>query len=256
MQVDGIVLVGGMTRFPIIKEAVGQYFGDDPIDHINPDEVVACGAAIQAAQLTQISDRPSQVLLDVTSQTLGVRTVGDMMDAIIPRNSAIPTSASKIFHTVRDNQTEVRVEVYQGDARDVTSNHLLGEFVLDGLVEGARGEAKVKVTFNIDANGMVDVVATASGTGSTKQMRVESSSNLSRGEVDALRFTADSVMSSGPTAQANGDEDQDLELDEAEESPADDLLASDMMDASDADDWTEDEDEDDIFFDEDEVTSE
>ena len=124
MQVDGIVLVGGMTRFPIIKDAVAQYFGEDPIDHINPDEVVACGAAIQAAQLTQVSGGPSQVLLDVTSQTLGVRTVGDMMDAIIPRNSGIPTTASKIFHTVRDNQTEVRIKVYQGDSRDVGSNHL------------------------------------------------------------------------------------------------------------------------------------
>ena len=90
----------------------------------------------QAAQLTQVSDGPSQVLLDVTSQTLGVRTVGDMMDAIIPRNSGIPTSASKIFHTVRDNQTEVRIKVYQGDSRDVGSNHLLGEFILDGLIEG------------------------------------------------------------------------------------------------------------------------
>jgi len=253
MQVDGIVLVGGMTRFPIIKEAVAQYFGEDPIDHINPDEVVACGAAIQAAQLTQVSDGPSQVLLDVTSQTLGVRTVGDMMDAIIPRNTAIPTSASKVFHTVRDNQTEVRIKVYQGDARDVGSNHLLGEFILDGLVEGARGEAKVKVTFNIDSNGMVEVVATASGTGSSKQMRVESSSNLTRGEVDALRFTdGASAAPVDPESIDDGD-DLDLELDDVTESPDDDLIADDMLEASDEDDWTE--DEDDIFFDEDEVTS-
>ena len=253
MQVDGIVLVGGMTRFPIIKEAVAQYFGEDPIDHINPDEVVACGAAIQAAQLTQVSDGPSQVLLDVTSQTLGVRTVGDMMDAIIPRNSAIPTSASKIFHTVRDNQTEVRIRVYQGDARDVGSNYLLGEFILDGLVEGARGEAKVKVTFNIDSNGIVDVVATASGTGSTKQMRVESSSNLSRGEVDALRFTGEDATAAGGPELTDEDDDLDLELDDVLEDADDDLAADDMLEASDADDWTE--DEDDIFFDEDEVTS-
>lgn len=253
MQVDGIVLVGGMTRFPIIKDAVAQYFGEDPIDHINPDEVVACGAAIQAAQLTQVSDGPSQVLLDVTSQTLGVRTVGDMMDAIIPRNSGIPTSASKIFHTVRDNQTEVRIKVYQGDSRDVGSNHLLGEFILDGLIEGARGEAKVKVTFNIDANGMVDVVATASGTGSTKQMRVESSSNLSKGEVDALRFTEDRSTPIIDAPPANDDDDLDLELDEDTGSSDDDLVSGDLLEVSGEDDWTE--DEDDIFFDEDDVTA-
>ena len=215
MQVDGIVLVGGMTRFPIIKDAVGQYFGEDPIDHINPDEVVACGAAIQAAQLTQISDKPAQILMDVTPQTLGVQIVGDMMESIIARNTQIPTSASKIFHTVRDNQTEVRVKVFQGDSRDVRSNHLLGEFILDGLVEAARGEAKVKVTFNIDANGMVDVVATASGTGSTKQMRVESSSNLSRGEVDALRFGSPQATQADPVLEASANQTRDEDLDRA-----------------------------------------
>jgi len=187
-QVDGIVLVGGMTRFPIIKEAVAQYFGEDPIDDINPDEVVAVGAAIQAAQLTRISSDPSTVLLDVTPQTLGVRTVGDFIEAIIPRNTPIPTTESKIFHTIRDNQTEVRIAVYQGDSKDAKANHLLGEFILDGLPEGPRGHAKVKVAFNIDADGLVHVIATASGTGSTKEMRVEASSNLSRGEVESLRF--------------------------------------------------------------------
>ncbi len=281
MQVDGIVLVGGMTRFPIIKEAVAQYFGEDPIDHINPDEVVACGAAIQAAQLTQVSeDGPAQVLLDVTPQTLGVRTVGDMMDAIIPRNSAIPTSESKVFHTVRDNQTEVRIKVYQGDAREVRSNYLLGEFILDGLVEGPRGEAKVKVTFNIDANGMVDVVATASGTGSTKQMRVESSSNLSRGEVEELRFSSPAEPSAPPPPSRGDEDDLELDLEPDDVAPgaepavpiglppvddgpepgiaADDLDAEDLLTAEADDDWDDDDwddDEDDIFFDEDEVTS-
>ena len=121
---------------PHHQRSVAQYFGEDPIDHINPDEVVACGAAIQAAQLTQVSEEPAPILLDVTPQTLGVRTVGDLMDAIVPRNSAIPTSASKVFHTSKDNQTEVRVKVYQGDSREVRSNYLLGEFVLDGLEPG------------------------------------------------------------------------------------------------------------------------
>jgi len=216
-QVDGIVLVGGMTHFPIIKEAVAQYFGEDPIDHINPDEVVACGAAIQAAQLTVVSNEPAPILLDVTPQTLGVRTVGDMMDGIIPRNTAIPTSASKVFHTVRDGQTEVRIKVYQGDAREVRSNYLLGEFILDGLEAGPRGHAKVRVTFNIDADGMVGVVATASGTGSSKEMRVESSSNLSRDEVDELRFDSDGLSG----------EDEYLDLDD------DDLVLGDEDDVTD-----------------------
>ena len=241
-QVDGIVLVGGMTRFPIIKDAVAQYFGEDPIDHINPDEVVACGAAIQAAQLTQISDDPAPILLDVTPQTLGVRTVGDMMDAIIPRNSAIPSTASKVFHTVKDNQTEVRIKVYQGDAREVRSNYLLGEFVLDGLEPGPRGHAKVKVTFKINADGMVDVVATASGTGSSKEMRVESSSNLSRSEVDDLKFSSQAVdQADDPTGLPS--EQDDLE-------PEDLLTAeADMeLDLDSDDDW---DDDDDLLFDED-----
>lgn len=236
-QVDGIVLVGGMTRFPIIKEAVAQYFGEDPIDQINPDEVVAVGAAIQAAQLTQITDEPAPVLLDVTPQTLGVRTVGDMIDAIIPRNSAIPTMESKVFHTVRDNQTEVRIRVYQGDSRDARSNHLLGEFVLDGLPEGPRGHAKVRVTFSIDADGMVNVTATASETGSTKEMRVEASSSLSRGEVDALRFDDSPQGSSGASSAGSpGGESREVDDD-------DPVMDDDDLDLDDDDDlFFEDED--------------
>ena len=236
-QVDGIVLVGGMTRFPIIKEAVAQYFGEDPIDHINPDEVVAVGAAIQASQLTKVSNEASTVLLDVTPQTLGVRTAGDFIEAIIPRNSPIPTMESKVFHTVRDNQTEVRIRVYQGDSRDARSNYLLGEFVLDGLPAGPRGHAKVKVTFSIDADGMVNVVATASETGSTKEMRLEASSNLSRGEVESLRFDG-SEAAPPPPSSGPLENDDDLELD----------------------DWPTDEteggfdDDDDLFLEEDDFT--
>ena len=206
-QVDGIVLVGGMTRFPIIKEAVGQYFGEEPIDSINPDEVVAVGAAIQAQRLTQVTEEPAPVLLDVTPQTLGVRTLGDFVEPIIPRNSAIPTMASKVFHTVRDNQKEVRIRVFQGDAREARSNYMLGEFVLDGLPEGPRGHAKVRVSFGIDADGMVNVTATASETGSTKEMRVEASSNLSRGEVESLKFDS----ASGEARSSRSDSAEDMQ---------------------------------------------
>jgi molecular chaperone DnaK len=253
-QVDGIVLVGGMTRFPIIKDAVAQYFGEDPIDHINPDEVVACGAAIQAAQLTDVTDTPAPVLLDVTPQTLGVRTVGDMMDAIIPRNSAIPSTASKVFHTVRDNQTEVRIRVYQGDAREARSNYLLGEFVLDGLDAGPRGHAKVKVTFSIDADGMVDVVATASGTGSSKEMRVESSSNLSRDEVSDMRASHAASVSVDVEA-AEGKEVMGIGIDIDDE---DDLDKEDLMTAEieiDDEDWNDEvSSDDDLFLTADDVT--
>ena len=233
-QVDGIVLVGGMTRFPIIKEAVGQYFGEDPIDSINPDEVVAVGAAIQASQLTRVSEEPAPVLLDVTPQTLGVRTLGDFIEPIIPRNSAIPTMASKVFHTVKDNQTEVRIRVYQGDAREARSNYLLGEFVLDGLPQGPRGHAKVRVSFGIDADGMVNVTATASETGSTKQMRVESSSNLSRGEVESLKFDVTADSNTPPQSESEGSVSTDAEV-----NVDDDLMLED--------------DDDDLLFDDDDL---
>ena len=190
-----------------------------------------------------MSNEPAPVLLDVTPQTLGVRTVGDMIEAIIPRNSPIPTTESKVFHTVKDNQTEVRIKVYQGDAREARSNYLLGEFVLDGLPAGPRGHAKVKVSFSIDADGMVNVVATASETGSTKEMRLEASSSLSRGEVESLRFDEGAAADSAPEAVSSSALDDD-----------DDLASEDMLTAEagadlDHDDLDLDDDDDDLFFD-------
>ena len=184
--------------------------------------------------MTRISEEPAPVLLDVTPQTLGVRTLGDFIEPIIPRNSAIPTMASKVFHTVKDNQTEVRIRVYQGDAREARSNYLLGEFILDGLPQGSRGHAKVRVSFGIDADGMVNVTATASETGSTKQMRVESSSNLTRGEVESLKFDVTSDSNTPPQSETEGSltTDTDLDLD-------DDLLLED--------------DDDDLLFDDDDL---
>ena len=147
--------------------------------------------------------------------------------------------ASKIFHTVKDNQTEVRIRVYQGDAREARSNYLLGEFVLDGLPEGPRGHAKVRVSFGIDADGMVNVTATASETGSTKQMRVESSSNLSRGEVEALKF--DSISSAGMAPSEGVSEDV------LSHSSDDELLLDDE------DDLLLEDGDDDLLFDDDEL---
>jgi molecular chaperone DnaK len=190
-QIDHVLLVGGMTRFPLVREAVGHYFGKTPIDHLNPDQVVAQGAAIQAWSLTQFapsSGAPDAVLLDVTPQTLGIRTIGGFVEPLIPRNTTIPTEASKVFHTAHDHQTEVRVVVCQGEGRNIAENELLGEFVLSGLRPAPRGEVKVTISFAIDADGIVRVVARDEETGHAVDLLIEASSNLSRAEVEQMRF--------------------------------------------------------------------
>ncbi len=187
-QVDQILLVGGMTRFPLVRDAVGHYFGKQPATWLNPDEVVAIGAAIQAHALTASAGPSGAVLLDVTPQTLGVRTVGGFVEAVIPRNTPIPTSAAKVFHTAHDHQTQVRVQVYQGESRMAADNELLGEFVLDALPAKARGEVKVRITFAIDADGIVRVSAEELTTGRQVDMLIEASSNLTEEEVQAMRF--------------------------------------------------------------------
>ena len=187
-QIDAVLLVGGMTRFPLIRQAVGHYFGREPLDHLNPDQVVAQGAAIQAWNLSSFNDSPDAVLLDVTSQTLGIRTVGGFVEPVIERNTPIPTSLNKVFHTAQDEQTEVRVQVYQGESRMSADNELLGEFVLSGLRPAPRGEVKVDITFALDADGIVTVKATDRETGRAVDMTIEASSNLSAEEVEEMRF--------------------------------------------------------------------
>ncbi len=187
-QIDAVLLVGGMTRFPPVAEAVGRYFGKQPVNSINPDEVVAVGAAIQADALTRGFDPDATILLDVTPQTLGVGTVGGFVEPIIPRNTAIPTDAHKVFHTAHDNQTEVRIAVFQGESRLQADNELLGQFVLDGLRPAPRGETRVKVTFAIDADGIVHVSAIDQETGRARDIAIEASSNMSREEVKQLSF--------------------------------------------------------------------
>ncbi len=187
-QIDHVLLVGGMTRFPLVREAVGHYFQKQPLDHLNPDQVVAQGAAIQAFALTAYSDRPAAVLLDVTPQTLGVRMVGGFLDPIIPRNSSIPTEMGKTFTTAHDNQGEVRIQVYQGESRIAAENELLGEFILSGLRQAPRGEVKVKVSFSIDADGIVKVSAKDLETGRSVETTLQASSNLTQAEVEELKF--------------------------------------------------------------------
>jgi len=221
-QIDAIVLVGGMTRFPIIKEAVGQYFSKEPIDDINPDEVVAVGAALQASNLATVSEEPGPILLDVTPQTLGLCTVGGFIEPLIPRNAAIPTMSSKVFHTATDNQTEVRIKVYQGDNREAKKNFLLGEFILDGLPEGPRGHAKVRVTFAIDADGIVNITAEDVASGSARRMRVEASSRMPEAQIEDLKFDrepepVDEDASDASTGLPVVDKDEDDVILETEE---------------------------------------
>ena len=187
-QIDAVLLVGGMTRFPLIRQAVGHYFGKELLDHLNPDQVVAQGAAIQAWNLTSFSDAPDAVLLDVTPQTLGIRTVGGFVEPVIARNTPIPTSLTKVFHTAQDEQTEVRVQVFQGESRMSADNDMLGEFVLSGLRPAPRGEVKVDITFALDADGIVTVTAGDRETGNAVDMTIEASSNLTSEEVEEMRF--------------------------------------------------------------------
>jgi molecular chaperone DnaK len=218
-QIDAVLMVGGMTRFPPVQQAVGQYFNMDAISHINPDEVVAVGAAIQASNLTLFSAKPGPVLLDVTPKTLGIQTIGGFMETMVPRNTAIPTMIDKVFHTANTDQTEVRIRVCQGDSREVRNNVSLGEFVLDGLPKGPRGMVKIRVTFAIDANGIVSVSAADVESGNSRELRIEATTTLSPGQVDELRFDDELTDSVDIEAEAMDllallDEEDELLLDD------------------------------------------
>jgi molecular chaperone DnaK len=187
-QMDHIILVGGMTRYPLIQEAVTQYFGKKTYTGLNPDEVVALGAAIQAHNLTEASPESASVLMDVTPQSLGVRTIGGFCETLIERNSPIPTATSKVFSTAHDHQNEVRVAVFQGEARMAEDNELLGQFVLDDIRPAPRGEIKIRIEFEIDADGIVKVLAEDIESATVRSIRIEASSGLSDEEINNMRF--------------------------------------------------------------------
>ncbi len=180
-QIDNVLLVGGMARLFLVQEAVEHYFQRPvSLDH-NPNVAVAMGAALQAHNLAGVavpgpdgSPAPAgPILLDVTPRSLGLGTVGGYVETVIPRNTSIPTEQSKIFHPAFDNQTEVRITAYQGESRKVDQNELLGEFILDGLRAGPRHLTRVEVTFEIDADGIVHVIAKDPETGQKRDMRIE-----------------------------------------------------------------------------------
>ncbi|RPJ82488.1 MAG: molecular chaperone DnaK, partial [Acidobacteria bacterium] len=189
-KIDEVVLVGGSTRIPRVQQVVKELFGKEPHRGVNPDEVVAVGAAIQAGVLSgEVKDL---LLLDVTPLSLGIETLGGVMTTLIPRNTTIPTRKSEIFSTAADNQTQVEVHVLQGERQFARDNRTLGRFNLIGMPPAPRGVPQIEVTFDIDANGIVNVTAKDKGTGREQKITITSSSGLSKDEVDRMMREAES----------------------------------------------------------------
>jgi molecular chaperone DnaK len=187
-EVDQVILVGGSTRIPKIQEVVKEFFGKDPSKGVNPDEVVAVGAAIQGGVLT--GDVDDVVLLDVTPLTLGIETLGGVMTKLIESNTTIPTSKKETFSTAADNQSSVEIHILQGERAKAQDNRTLGRFHLDGIPPAPRGVPQIEVTFDLDANGVLNVSAKDKGTGKEQSIRIESSSGLSDEEIEKMKTSA------------------------------------------------------------------
>ncbi len=195
-DIDAVVLVGGMTRMPAVQEKVKNIFGKDPMKGVNPDEVVAIGAAIQGGVLQ--GDVKDVLLLDVTPLSLGIETMGGVMTKLIERNTTIPTSKSEVFSTAADNQPQVEVHVLQGERGMSSDNKSLGRFQLDGIPPAPRGVPQIEVTFNIDANGILNVTAKDKGTGKEQSITISGSGNLDKTDVEKM----------AKEAEAHADEDK------------------------------------------------
>ncbi len=195
-DIDAVVLVGGMTRMPAVQAKVKRIFGKEPMKGVNPDEVVAIGAAIQGGVLQ--GDVKDVLLLDVTPLSLGIETLGGVATKLIERNTTIPTSKSETFSTAADNQPQVEIHVVQGEREMVADNKSLGRFVLDGIPPAPRGVPQVEVTFNIDANGILNVTAKDKGSGKEQSITIQNSGNLSKDDVEKM----------AKEAEAHADEDK------------------------------------------------
>lgn len=188
-DIDAVVLVGGMTRMPAVQEKVKKIFNKDPMKGVNPDEVVAVGAAIQGGVLQgEVKD---VLLLDVTPLSLGIETMGSVSTKLIERNTTIPTSKSEVFSTAADNQNQVEIHVLQGEREFAADNKSLGRFVLDGIPPAPRGVPQIEVTFNLDANGILNVTAKDKGTGKEQSITIQGSSGLSKDEVEKMAKEAE-----------------------------------------------------------------
>jgi len=188
-QIDEVVLVGGQTRMPLVQEKVRQFFGKEPHKGVNPDEVVAIGAAIQAGVLKgEVRDI---LLLDVTPLTLGIETLGGVMTPLIQRNTTIPTAKSQIFSTAADSQPSVEIHALQGERAMAADNKSLGRFILDGILPAPRGMPQIEVTFDLDANGILNVSARDKATGREQKITITAGSGLSKDEVERLRREAE-----------------------------------------------------------------
>jgi molecular chaperone DnaK len=189
-EIDQVILVGGQTRMPKIVETVKEFFGKEPNKSVNPDEVVAIGAAIQAGVLQ--GDVKDVLLLDVTPLTLGIETLGGVMTPMIERNTTVPTSKNNVFSTAADNQTQVEVHVLQGERPMAADNKSLGRFVLDGIPPSPRGVPQIEVTFDIDANGILNVAAKDKATSKEQKITIKGSTDLTDDEVEKMRKEAES----------------------------------------------------------------
>jgi len=188
-EIDAVVLVGGMTRMPAVQKKVKEIFGKNPMKGVNPDEVVAIGAAIQGGVLQ--GDVKDVLLLDVTPLSLGIETLGSVATKLIERNTTIPTSKSETFSTAADNQPQVEIHVVQGEREMVADNKSLGRFVLDGIPPAPRGIPQIEVTFNIDANGILNVSAKDKGSGKEQSITIQNSGNLDKTEVEKMAKEAE-----------------------------------------------------------------
>jgi molecular chaperone DnaK len=188
-DIDEVILVGGMTRMPKVQEVVKDFFGKDPHKGVNPDEVVAVGAAVQAGVIA--GDVSDVVLLDVTPLTLGLETLGGIRTPLIDRNTTIPTSKSQIFSTAADNQTQVEINVLQGEREMASDNKSLGRFVLDGIPPAPRGMPQIEVTFDIDSNGILNVSAKDKNSGKEQKITIQNSTNLADDEVERMKNEAE-----------------------------------------------------------------
>lgn len=190
-DIDEVILVGGSSRIPAVQTLVKNYFGKEPSKGVNPDEVVAVGAAIQGAILNKESGVGDIVLLDVTPLTLGIETMGGVMTKLIEANTTIPCKKSEIFSTAVDNQTAVTIHVLQGERPMAAQNKSIGQFNLEGIAPARRGVPQIEVTFDIDANGILNVSAKDKATGKEQKIRIEASSGLSQEEIDRMKAEAE-----------------------------------------------------------------